>query len=74
MGYTEIYMHQIGPDQEGFFRFSPSFSFLALLTEDAAFSEGRNAEQREVVRRWLRAVRLAHREAKVTDEGPGGLG
>jgi hypothetical protein len=21
MGYTEIYMHQIGPDQEGFFRF-----------------------------------------------------
>ena len=21
MGYTEIYVHQIGPDQEGFFRF-----------------------------------------------------
>jgi hypothetical protein len=21
MGYTEIYMHQIGPDQKGFFRF-----------------------------------------------------
>jgi hypothetical protein len=50
---------------------SPSLSFLALLTEDAACSEGRNAEQREVVRRWLRAVRLAHRGAKVTDEGPG---
>jgi hypothetical protein len=50
---------------------SPSLGFLALLTEDAACSEGRNAEQREVVRRWLRAVRLAHREAKVTDEGPG---
>jgi hypothetical protein len=46
---------------------SPSLSFLALLTEDAAFSEGRSAEQREVVRRWLRAVRLAHREGKVTD-------